>query len=448
MQPCAESLSTGRRMHDLVRELFPLCRSITGEGVRATLRILAREVPLEVHEIPTGTPVLDWTIPKEWNIRDAYVADARGERLVDLRRSSLHVVSYSTPVRASLTFAELRPHLHTLPDQPDRIPYRTCYPEETWGFCLAHRDLERFREDERYDVVIDATLAAGALTYGEIFIPGRLDDEVLISTHISHPSLANDNLAGVAVAVELARRLRTRGGMRLSYRFVFVPEGIGAIAWLALNRPGLRRLRAGLVIACAGDRGRQTYKRSRCGAAEVDRAAAHVLAHSGDAHSLVDFSPEGYDERQYGSPGFDLPVGCLMRTPPALFPEHHTSADDPEIVTPEALAGTYRNALEIVDVLDGNRTFRNLAPYGEPQLARRGLSGTLGGKVDAPLARRAMLWVLNLSDGRHALLDIADRSQLPFRAVRAAAETLLAHGLLAEATAGDEPAARRTGEAA
>jgi aminopeptidase-like protein len=411
-------------MHALVARLYPLCRSITGDGVRATLGILGEHLDLDVHEVPTGTPVLDWTVPKEWNVRDAYIMDAAGTRVVDFRRSNLHVVGYSVPVSATMTLTELRPRLHTLPEQPDLVPYRTGYYAETWGFCLSRRTLDGLGEGP-YTVVIDSTLADGHLTYAEHVVRGRTTDEVLISCHTCHPSLANDNLAAIAVATALASRLERP---RLTYRFVFAPGTIGAITWLARNRDRVSRIRHGLTLACAGDRGTLTYKRSRRGDAGIDRVMAHVLRER--PHTITDFSPYGYDERQYCSPGFDLPVGSLTRTPYAGYPEYHTSGDDLGFVSPESMADTLEALWSAVEVLEGDGRYLNLSPYGEPQLGRRGLYGPLGGRSDTEQAQMAMLWVLNLSDGAHSLLDVADRSGLPFGVVAEAAGALEAAGLL------------------
>ncbi|MFD0886158.1 DUF4910 domain-containing protein [Streptosporangium algeriense] len=420
----------GREMHALVERLYPLCRSITGDGLRRTLEIVSGEIPLEISEVPTGTEVLDWTVPREWNIRDAYVKDALGDRVIDFAESNLHVVGYSVPVSATMTLDELRGHLHTLPEQPDLIPYRTSYYAETWGFCLRENTLAAMGPGP-YEVMIDSTLADGHLTYGEHVVPGRSTDEVLISCHVCHPSLANDNLAGVAVATRLARRL-AESDPHHTYRFVFAPGTIGAITWLARNRERAGRVKHGLVLACAGDSGSLTYKRSRRGDAEIDRAVRHVLRSSGRAHTVVDFSPYGYDERQYCSPGFNLPVGSLTRTPYAGYPEYHTSGDDPGFVSPEAMADTLETCWEVTRVLEGNRRYLNLSPYGEPQLGRRGLYGSLGGRSDTKQAQMAMLWVLNLSDGDHTLLDIAEKSDLPFAAVAEAAQALRGAGLLKE----------------
>ncbi len=421
----------GADLHERVADLFPLCRSITGDGVRETLRRLGRLCPLTVHEVPTGTPVFDWTVPPEWNVRDAYVRDAAGARVIDFRRSNLHVVSYSVPVRARMTLAELRPHLHTLPDRPDWVPYRTSYYEARWGFCLSHRVLQALPDGE-YDVCIDASLEPGSLSYGECVLPGETTDEILLSCHVCHPSLANDNLSAAVVAACLAGHL-ARCARRYSYRVLFVPGTIGAITWLARNEAGLDRIRHGLVLAGLGDRGAPRYKQSRRGDAEIDRTVAHVLRTRPGPHEILEFTPYGYDERQYCSPGLDLPVGCLMRTPPGRYPEYHTSADDLGFVVPAQLADAFDLCLEVIETLEGNGTYLNQCPRGEPQLGRRGLYRGLGGTADAGVEELPLLWTLNLSDGRHSLLDIAERSGCRFGAIRRAAELLLAHGLLKEA---------------
>jgi aminopeptidase-like protein len=418
----------GERLHSFVAALFPITRSITGAGVRETLERVGARIPLEVHEVPSGTEVLDWTVPPEWELREAWIADG-GRRVVDVKDSNLHLVSYSAPVHARMTLAELRGHLYSLPDRPEWIPYRTSYYRRDWGFCVAHRQLESMPEGE-YEVCIDTTLREdGALTYGECVLPGATDETVLISTHVCHPSLANDNCTGIAVATELASLL---GGIarRFTYRFVFVPGTIGSIAWLAANEPHLSTIAHGLVLTGLGDAGPLTYKRSRRGRAPIDRAVEHVLAASGAEHRVVDFSPYGYDERQYCSPGFDLPVGRLTRTPHGEYPEYHTSADDLSFVAPVPLGDALRALVDVLVVLEGDTTYRNTHPKGEPQLGRRGLYRAIGGDVDPRSAEMALLWVLNLSDGAHSLLDVVDRSGLPFTAVRAAADRLLDHGLL------------------
>jgi len=413
-------------MYALIRDLYPICRSITGEGFRDSLRRLAHVVPISLTEVPTGTSVFDWTVPKEWNIRDAWIADSSGRRVVDFRSSNLHVVSYSIPVRTQMSLAALKPHLHSLPEQPDVIPYRTSYYAEDWGFCLSHRALEALPDGE-YEVCIDSTLVPGHLTYGECVLPGTTTDEILISVHSCHPSLANDNLSGMAVGAFLAGHLANRP-RRHTFRFLFIPGTIGSITWLALHEAETRRIRHGLVLSCLGDRGHFTYKRSRRGSALVDRAAAHVLAVSGE-HSILDFTPYGYDERQYCSPGFDLPVGCLTRTPNGRYPEYHTSDDDLELVTAESLEDSLNKVLSIVEILEHDRTYINLNPKCEPQLGRRGLYRNTGGTSPAEF-EMSLLWVLNMSDGVHSLLDISERAALPFASVHRAAEALLDVSLL------------------
>ena len=419
----------GAEMHALVSELYPLCRSITGDGVRETLRILSRYAPLRVEEVPSGTSVLDWTVPPEWNIEDAWIKDAHGRRVVDFRASNLHVVSYSVPVRARLTLEELRPRLHTLPDRPEWIPYRTSYYREDWGFCLSQRQLDALPEGA-YEVCIDSSLRPGHLTYGELVLPGETDEEILLSSHICHPSLCDDNLSAIVVSIFLARHL-AGGRRRHTVRLLFAPGTIGAITWLARNREGVSRIRHGLTLVCLGDDRGFTYKRTLDGRAEIDRAVEHVLRGSDAEHTAIDFSPWGYDERQFNSPGFRLPVGSLMRGRHGQFPEYHTSADDPGFVSPSRLGEALDTILRILEVLDGNQTFRNLSPFGEPQLGRRGLYRAVGGE-GLPDLELAMLWVLSLSDGRHSLLDVAERSGLGFGVIRKAADLLVDHDLLAE----------------
>jgi aminopeptidase-like protein len=416
-------------MYRLIEELYPICRSITGEGVRQSLRHLQRLIPLELHEVPSGTPVFDWTVPKEWNIRDAYVKDAEGNRVIDFQKSNLHVVSYSRPVRQRLSLAELRKHLFSLPDRPDWVPYRTSYYNETWGFCLSHHQLELLTEQE-YEVCIDSTLSDGHLTYGEYLVPGDTPDEMLISCHICHPSLCNDNLSGVAVAAHLAMYIAALPTRRYSYRFLFIPGTIGSITWLSLNEERVDRIKHGLVITCVGDGGPFTYKRSRAGSTEIDRAVTHVLKTSGKDHSIQAFFPYGYDERQYCSPGFDLPVGCLMRSPHGSFPEYHTSADNLAFVRPQYLEESLQQYQGIVQVLEHNRFYRSLNPKCEPQLGKRGLYTAIGGDKDAAQKQLAMLWVLNLADGQHSLLDIAERSGSSFGLIQSIAEMLREHALL------------------
>jgi len=420
----------GQEMHGLIAELYPICRSITGNGLRQTLSALKKQIPLQIHEVPTGTQVFDWTVPKEWNIRDAHVKNSKGEKIIDFKRSNLHVVNYSIPVRKTMPLKDLQRHLYTVPEHPNWIPYRTSYYKESWGFCLSHEQFLQLEDDE-YEVHIDASLEDGYLTYGECYLRGESEDEVLLSTHACHPSLCNDNLSGVALLTFLAKYLRPLA-LRYSYRFLFIPGTIGSITWLCLNESRVSSIKHGLVVACVGDPGKSTYKRSRRGDAEIDKAVAHVLKHSGQEYDIMDFSPYGYDERQFCSPGFNLPVGCLMRTPHGHFPEYHTSADNVGFVQPWALADSFWKCLSVLDVLEHNKTYVNQNPKCEPRLGKRGLYRAIGGQADGGGDELAMLWVLNLSDGDHSLLDIAERSGLAFDVIRRAADALLEHDLLKE----------------
>lgn len=417
----------GLAMHARLTSLYPICRSITGDGVRQTLAELKTTIPLEIHEVPSGTQVFDWTVPNEWNIRDAWIQNAAGQRVVDFKESNLHVVSYSTPIHATMPLSELRAHLHSLPDQPNAIPNRTSYYKQDWGFCLSHNALSALKDGD-YEVCIDSTLAPGNLTYGEFFLPGELSDEVLISAHVCHPSLANDNLSGIVVAAALAVELAARTQRRYSYRFLFLPATIGAITWLALNEAGTERIKHGLVLSGIGDAGAITYKRSRQAAAAIDRVVAFVLASNGVPHTIQDFSPYGYDERQFCSPGFNLPVGRFSRTPYGTYPQYHTSEDNPSFVKPESLAESLQILLKVVTVLEGNKLYLNTNPKCEPQLGNRELYKELSNNGET----MAMLWVLNLSDGGHALLDIAERASMPFERILSVATILETHGLLSK----------------
>jgi aminopeptidase-like protein len=417
----------------LMQELYPICRSITGDGVRRTLAAVGRHVPLEVFEVPSGTPVFDWEVPREWNVREAWIEDASGRRIVDFRDHSLHILSYSTPVDGTFSLEEFRPHLHSLADHPDWIPYRTSYYRDAWGFCLPHRVLESLSEG-RYRVRIDSSLAAGHLTYAECLIPGSTDEEFLIFTHVCHPSLCNDNLTGIAVTTLLARQLR-ESRPRFTYRFVFAPGTIGSITWLARNESNVSRIRHGLVLGLLGDRGPLTYKRSRRSNAQIDEIAAYALPSVTPSARLVDFTPYGYDERQLCSPGFDLPVGRLTRTPNNEYPEYHSSADDFSLIDEGALAESFVACATVLRIADRNATYVNLNPKCEPRLGKRGLFRATGG-THPDVFEHALLWVLNQSDGSNSLLDIARRSGLSFDTIAAAADALLDSSLLRVADEG------------
>lgn len=419
----------GDELHALASAIYPICRSITGDGVRETLLHLGAYVPLTVHEVPSGTQVFDWTVPREWNLHEAYIESETGERVVDMRESNLHVLNYSVPVDVTLPLSELKRHVHTLPGQPGLIPYRTSYYSEEWGFCMQHERLEALPQGH-YRAVIRSTLEPGSLTYGEYLKPGDSDEEVLLSAHICHPSLANDNCSGLAVLARLARQL-SRRPTRYSYRFLFAPGTIGSLTWLARNPEAVTRIRHGLVVSCVGDGGGPTYKKSRRGNAQIDRVMTHVLHHAGPGAEILDFFPYGYDERQFCSPGFDLPVGLFQRSRFGNFPEYHTSADDLDFIRPEHLAKSYSIIGAVIGVLENDYHPMTLNPCGEPQLGRRGLYDSIGGKPIERDTGMAYLWIMNLADGNHTLLDIAERAGMPFRVVLDAARRLLEAGLIA-----------------
>ena len=419
-------------MHALAAALFPLTRSLTGPGYRETLARLEEVTgAMERHLFATGEQVFDWTIPREWTVREAWIRGPDGEVVCDLKDHNLHLVSYSAPVHAWLTLDELQPHLHSLPGQPDAIPYRTTYYREDWGFCLRHADRERLR-DGVYEVYVDADLAPGHVELGEVLLGPEDAPEVMFSTYCCHPSMANNELSGPVVCAFLAALLREREGeLRHRYRILFVPETIGTIAYLSRVGEHLRtRLVAGYVVTCVGDPGAFTYKRSRRGDTLADRAAEHVLEHLGEPSTAEDFTPFGSDERQYCSPGFDLPVGSLTRTMYHRFPEYHTSLDDLSLITPEALGGTLRAYAAIVDALEANEVLVTTQPFCEPQLSQRGLYPTTGGGLSGEQRLKDTMAVLNWCDGTRDLLAVAERTGRPVTALREAAEPLLAHGLL------------------
>jgi aminopeptidase-like protein len=402
-----EEEGIGNKIFGLAAEIYPICRSISGNGVRQTLEHIARHVDIEIHEVATGTQVFDWVVPREWNIRDAYIKSSTGERVLDFYDSNLHVLNYSTPVRLTLPLDQLKQHIFTLPQQPDLIPYRTSY----------------------YEVCIDSRLEDGSLTYGEFVHRGTTDEEVLLSTHVCHPSLANDNCSGLALLAHLAERI-SRLNTRYSYRFLFAPGTIGAITWLDRNQKTVGHIKHGLVVSCVGDGAGPTYKRSRRGDALIDRAMVNVLDHRDGPSNILDFFPYGYDERQYCSPGFNLPVGLFQRGQFGTFPEYHTSADNLDFIKPAYLSESYKIIASVLDILETNVYLTNTNPFCEPQLGRRGLYAAIGGDKSDPAKSLALLWVLNFSDGKHSLLDIAERAQMPFARAAEAARLLAAQGLL------------------
>jgi aminopeptidase-like protein len=436
----APALSTGRELHEFAARLYPICRSITGQGVRQSLGLIRKHLPLAVREVPSGTVVFDWEVPLEWNIEDAAIVSPDGERVVDFQEHNLHVVSYSEPVAAEMPLTELEERLHSLPDHPSWIPYRTSYYRRNWGFCLRHETRQSLRPGT-YRVDIKSSLAPGSLTYGEFAIPGRVRDEVLFFTHVCHPSLANDNTSGMAVATALAHWVAGEP-RRYSYRFVFAPGTIGSLSWLKQNETALGCIRAGLVLGLLGDPGALTYKMSRKGDTLTDVTARYVLSQIHPEGRTIPFSPYGYDERQLCSPGFNLPVGRLTRSGNDSYPQYHTSADDLTLIQPSCLEQSLEVCKLFVTVLEEDARYVNLSPKGEPRLGKRGLYGPVGGRSPAE-REQAMLWVLNQSDGSKSLLDVARTSGLPFGVVREAASALERSGLLRAAS--DSTDARRKG---
>src|SRR5262245_15379585 len=427
----APALNTGRELHEFATRLYPICRSLTGQGVRQSLGLIGSHIPLAVREVPSGTAVFDWEVPLEWNIEDAAIVSPDGERVVDFQKHNLHVVSYSEPVAAEMSLTELEERLHSLPDHPSWIPYRTSYYRRSWGFCLRHETRQSLRPGT-YRVDIKSSLAPGCLTYGEFAIPGRVREEVLFFTHVCHPSLANDNTSGMAVATALAHWVASEP-RRYGYRFVFAPGTIGSLTWLKQNESALGSIRAGLVLGLLGDPGVLTYKMSRRGDTLTDATAGYVLSQIHPEGGIIPFSPYGYDERQLCSPGFNLPVGRLTRSGNDSYPQYHTSADDLILIQPSSLEQSLEACKLFVTVLEEDARYVNLSPKGEPRLGKRGLYGAVGGRSPAE-REQAMLWVLNQSDGSKSLLDVARTSGLPFSVVREAASALERSGLLSEAS--------------
>lgn len=414
---------------NIIAELYPMNRSITGPGVRDSLAVLDQIIDLEISEVPSGSAVLDWSVPQEWIFREAWIEDESGRRVIDSANSNLHVVNYSIGVDQILSKADLEPHLFSLPDRPQAIPYRTAYYDRSWGFCLSEEQRQQLG-DGPFRARIDAEHIDGSLTYAEHTIRGTSRDEVLVSTHICHPSLANDNLSGMVLAAALAKELGA-SQPRLTWRFVFVPGTIGAISWLAENRDDLQDITDGLVLTGLGDLNPFTWKQTRQGNNRIDKLMAQLFLESGVDSSVIPFGPYGYDERQYSSPGFDLPVGRLTRGVHGTFPQYHTSDDNLSFVTAQGMEQAAGFLLQIAQMLESDRRYMNLQPYGEPMLGRRGLYSSLGGLPNPGAAQMAMLWLLNQSDGERSLLEIASKSEIPMLELAEVAEVLVNHDLLA-----------------
>lgn len=429
--------ATGAAMHLLCRELYPICRSITGNGVRQTLQVIRRLLPeLALHEVPSGTRCFDWVVPPEWNIRDAYIVDPTGRKIVDFKVNNLHVVGYSVPVDQEVSLEELQQHLHSLPDLPDAIPYVTSYYRERWGFCLTDRQRKALRPGA-YRVRIDSTLATGSLTYGELLLPGRTESEVFFSTYVCHPSLANNELSGPAAATFLAQWIAAKRDRLYSYRFVFIPETIGSIVYLSRNLDRMKKsIVAGFNVTCIGDERCYSYLPSRRGNTLSDRVAQHVLSHTDPDFKQYSFLDRGSDERQYCSPGVDLPIATIMRSKYGVYPEYHTSLDNLDLVTPGGLAGGLQALQRCVISLEANRRLR-AAVLCEPQMGKRGLYPTLGTRSAEETVSTRMN-ILAYADGSRDLLGIAALLGKPIWDIAPISDVLVAHGLLTDIGGGEE----------
>lgn len=411
--------------------LWPITRSLTGNGNRKTLSILSELVDLKIIEIPSGTPCFDWNVPPEWNIKSAWIKNSKGEKIIDMADHNLHILGYSVPFKGVLTYEELLPHLYTAPEQPDVIPYVTSYYQRRWGFCLRHNQLLDMDKADTYEVHIDSSLnPKGSMTVAEAVLPGKKTAEILFSTYICHPSMANNELSGPLVAAFLYRELRRKKNLKYTYRFLFAPETIGALYNLSQKgRYWKKHLKAGYVVNCIGNSGNFTYKRSRQVNSLADRAAELVLNQSERDYKLLNFVPRGSDERQFCSPGFNLPVGSLMRSKHGDYPEYHTSADNKTFIDFKAMKASIEKYLEIIEVLEWNSNYINTLPYGEPQLGKRGLYPNLSKKGEYHTID-ALMWVLNYSDGNHDLIEIANKSQLPIKELIQAAKILVDNRIL------------------
>lgn len=438
----------------LLASLFPLCRSITGDGLRQTLHQLQRVAPFDLHEVPSGTTCYDWTVPDEWNVRDAYVADASGRRLIDFQKNNLHLVNYSEPFNGTLTFDELRPHLHSLPDLPEAIPYRTSYYHRTWGFCLSHHQLESLDRQGRYTVSIDATLAPGSLTYGETVLQGDSRQEFIISTYACHPSLGNDNLSGIVLWLLLLQEMR-RLSHRHTYHFVIVPETIGALVYLSRNEKNARNLQGGYVLSTVAGPGKFGYKRSFLGDALVDRTVRQTFRELDLEYIEYPFDVNGSDERQYSSPAFRIPIGTICKDKYYEYPYYHTSLDNLDFIRAEALVQTLKLYLLAIEKLEQDRTYLSKMPYGEPMLGKRGLYPSIGGGIKQAAADAsthhsqrayavddenilygneldAIRWLMFHSDGHTSLLEIAEQTGLPMRQLSEVAAKLVQNRMIEE----------------
>lgn len=422
------SLSSFEHPMKLAQKLWRIPRSITGAGVRQTLSILNEIVPLAIKEFPSGQKVLDWTIPQEWKVNKAYVKRLNGETVVDFDDHNLHLLGYSTPFAGIVSKNELASHIYTLPNQPNAIPYHTSYYTPRWGFCMEH---ERFlsMNDDKYEVCIDTELFDGFLTLADGFIQGESDDEVLFSTYVCHPMMANNELSGPIVQTMLYKWLANQAKPKYSYRFIYIPETIGSIVYLHHYGKELKeKTKAGFVITCVGDNGDFTYKKTRLGNRATDKVAQFALENT--SHKVLNWFPTGSDERQYCSPAFDLPIGSITRSMYGMYPEYHTSLDNLDFISEEGLVGSFEIYKKIVNILENNHKYQNMCVGGEPQLGSRGLYHTLSGAVGVEESVQANLWVLAYADAEHDLIDISRLSGIDFEILNMAAKRLVEAGLI------------------
>jgi|TARA_Y100000310_G_scaffold203455_1_gene203680 aminopeptidase-like protein len=416
--------------------LWPITRSLTGNGNRETLNILSEIIDLEITEVPSGTKCYDWNVPPEWNIKEAWIKDSKGNIVIDYSKNNLHILGYSEPFKGRVSFNQLKSHLYTLSKQPDLIPYLTSYYKRRWGFCLSHNQLLQFDHNDTYDVFIDSSLNdSGSMTIGEAILKGRLKKEVLFSTYICHPSLANNELSGLLVCAFIYNKLKNYKNLKYTYRFLFVPETIGSIYSLSVKGEYWKKnLEAGFIVTCIGDNGNYTYKKSRLGDAQPDRVVQLILSQTESKFNVIDFFPRGSDERQYCSPGFNLPVGSLMRTMYGKYAEYHTSADNKDYVSFSAMEESVLKYLEIIEVLEKNEKYINIMPFCEPQLGKRDLHSTLGSQKSTDDFVKAIKWILNLSDGNNDLISISEKSKIPFRQLILVVDKLIKNGIIQNET--------------
>lgn len=419
---------------ELIEQLYPICRSITGEGVRKTLNIIKDHVScLEIKSSNSLTNVFDWTIPPEWNINEAWIKNAKGEKIIDFANNNLHVVSYSIPVHEkSIKLIDFKEKLHYIEDMPEAIPYRTTYYNEDWGFCLDHNTFKKIEEDEDeyYEIFIDSCHKSnGVMNWGEITIEGKSNKQILISTYLCHPSMCNDNLSGVAVATELAKYLKSRKDNFYTYKIIFIPETIGAINWLSKNKNQVSSIEAGFILTCVGDQNNINVKSPRnknC----LTNKVINFLARSRSDINLLDYFPMGSDERQYCSPGFNLPISTIMRSLPGTFKEYHTSLDNLNFISEENLQGTLQFCKDIINTIELNFIFKNKIMFCEPQLGKRGLYRSFGGQKFNSKEHEAIKWLLNLSDGKNDLIDISLKSKIKIETLHKVSTKLLEKDLI------------------